>query len=889
MLSLFARNRFLVLAALLVFVLVVSCWLRSYNDQLLTHEAPYKIVSLQLSWTTASAAVILASWEGLMEIVVQSIYIDFLFIVSYTLFLLCCVVARNRGIEGYQEPLTKTTKVFLVVCLIAGACDAIENVFTLLYLQGQIESVVMISLPASIKFIAILAVVIYLIGAIRFHWEFIRQLMLALWLYIAGIIFVLIAYYLFIRVSAGRDVVIQIGEHSGPFLWTLFSVCFWAIVSWYSSRVVGYRKYRPDEVSSSDRNLIHLHIPRIIALNNIVCIQAAILALPTIGFLNQCQLWIFVVIHNLFYFVWYNLFTTSSHRRTHATITGVVFLAYALFVYHLTSSSTTHQRWLPLVALLLFVVELVLLWLFIRRRSVLQHEVTAAAVPVQIGSVISPVRLPLPEHSFFRKFNGFAALGIGVFVVSFFSLRLNDRMGALATAVLAFALLQGLSNMITLYSIHRRFNFFVLVFAWALILGNFYNPYKVRIHSNDTSLANKPRPDLKSYFENWLRLRSESISQSSEYPVYVVIADGGASRSGYWVSSVLSALEDESRLQKGEPFSQHVLCLSGASGGSVGTATFYSVIADKGNSKSCLTRSQDFLQEDFLSPVVTHWFGSDVVQHFVPLNFLGVGDRAEALEDVMEYFNEHDLDGTFSKPFREVVDQSGALPMLFINTTHVDQGAPAVVSNISLKEFSKRIDVLETLDENVDLRYSTAVVLGARFPYVSPAGAIDKSYYVDGGYFDNTGAGVVHEVLQKLDDIYRAGGFTSADSALYAKLEFRVIHLSNTSLVPPQEEDMHPLTNDIAAPLLTVLGTYSSQTDVNNQRLISFLRKLKPESPSVDFNINLYTKQNPQATSDSIDYPMNWVISDYNLNRMNVRLNNAKEEKEFSMILQSLK
>jgi hypothetical protein len=34
--------------------------------------------------------------------------------------------------------------------------------------------------------------------------------------------------------------------------------------------------------------------------------------------------------------------------------------------------------------------------------------------------------------------------------------------------------------------------------------------------------------------------------------------------------------------------------------------------------------------------------------------------------------------------------------------------------------------------------------------------------------------------------------------------------------------------------------------------------------------INLYTKK------DSIDYPMNWVISDYNLGRMDQRLEGVK-------------
>jgi hypothetical protein len=68
-----------------------------------------------------------------------------------------------------------------------------------------------------------------------------------------------------------------------------------------------------------------------------------------------------------------------------------------------------------------------------------------------------------------------------------------------------------------------------------------------------------------------------------------------------------------------------------------------------------------------------------------------------------------------------------------------------------------------------------------------------------------------------------------------------------------------------------VLNTYSSQTTVNDQRLINYFRE--KENMVIDPDINLYKKYaNNGTVRDSVHYPMNWVISDYNLQRMNKRL-----------------
>lgn len=102
----------------------------------------------------------------------------------------------------------------------------------------------------------------------------------------------------------------------------------------------------------------------------------------------------------------------------------------------------------------------------------------------------------------------------------------------------------------------------------------------------------------------------------------------------------------------------------------------------------------------------------------------------------------------WSVPYQTGVPHS--LPVLFINTTRVKDGNPAVVSNIHIAPniFNRRVDVAALLPKDQTIRLSTATILGARFPYISPAGRINQvktpsspngtdttrsHYFVDGG------------------------------------------------------------------------------------------------------------------------------------------------------------
>jgi len=448
-----------------------------------------------------------------------------------------------------------------------------------------------------------------------------------------------------------------------------------------------------------------------------------------------------------------------------------------------------------------------------------------------------------------------------------------------------------------LVEMRRRFNLEVALFdAERFLASDADNPFE------DAQLA------LVSL--EWLkddeRQKIFSDSNSSKYPVYFVMANGGASRAGYWTSSLLSKMEDSS---KGN-FSKHLFCLSGASGGSVGNATFFSLLRAKNqlqkNNLTLTDASTQYLKSDFLTFTISHLLGPDIFRNFLPfLNSLEI-DRGRALALSLEKAPAKNsfLYDSFAVKFSSLITQKGqsySLPVLCINATRMSDGAPSVFSNILIENngmrdnyFNNRIDILSKLGESRDIKLSTAVVLGASFPYISPAGRIDNTYlsknkkggwkekkesqyFVDGGYFDNSGAGVVNEMITALQNMMEKD---SLFSPYKNKLEFYVIHIMNTDPKKEKRDAINSLTNDLLAPAKTIMGSYGKQTSINDQRLKYYLYTLYNDEKHYT-KIDLYD----DAVSD-FSYSMNWVFSERQRDTMNAALKrNTAFNNEMSRIL----
>jgi hypothetical protein len=385
------------------------------------------------------------------------------------------------------------------------------------------------------------------------------------------------------------------------------------------------------------------------------------------------------------------------------------------------------------------------------------------------------------------------------------------------------------------------------------------------------------------------------------------LSDGGASRSGYWVASVLGKLEDTSQ----HDFSKHLFCLSGASGGSVGNAAFYTLLKDAAdrpgknlpNDQSFYRAGKEYLRSDFLTYTLTRMLGHDFFVAMLP--WKTHGDRAKALTEALEQAPRDSvlLKNQLQVPFSELAVYKNRvntrLPILCVNTTRMQDGEPSVISTIAIDPltFNNRIDVLARLTGNNDMKLSTAVVLGASFPYVSPAGRIDAYkflqkgptefpfYFVDGGYVDNSGAGVVHEMIIKLSSLRDSICRSNTDTVFRSncqKITFYVMHISNGPEGDILLKRVNPFVNDLAAPIKTLMGAYGVQTSINDSRLKNYL--LGMYGNNLHYKpINLYRPREP------LKYSMNWVISGRTLDSMDQRLYSADVRAYMVKILQELK
>lgn len=200
---------------------------------------------------------------------------------------------------------------------------------------------------------------------------------------------------------------------------------------------------------------------------------------------------------------------------------------------------------------------------------------------------------------------------------------------------------------------------------------------------------------------------------------------------------------------------------------------------------------------DFLSPVIASWALRDTIPLRSAFDF---GDRSQALEQAWEQrmqavFNLGDGRNPMTKPLLNMTPRHRAWrPLLFLNGSNVETGrriiaTPIVPSTPPLPEsidcdtfgldefytdayhFHDLINGNSDVERNLeherkvtfDVPLSTAALLSARFPGVSPHGTLRNEsrktgHIVDGGYFENYGALTAIDILEGINIVKSAAG-----------------------------------------------------------------------------------------------------------------------------------
>lgn len=767
---------------------------------------------------------------------------------------------------------------------------------------------------------------------------FLSHLLKSIWLFFPSILFIILTLWCFWILGQGKDLIIAFAENHDAKMFFLVAIGFWIYVSWFSSRIIANLKLKKQQehllklikdhptgqADTKTENISYFELPvtwlnlwpKMIGYAGLLAIEVAVLQSPALGgnaISPGKALWYFLpglaLSIGLDRIVEKYARKNSAQQRLVFNCLLTAFLIASALVVIIPSSDILFLLWA-----LLFLHAVYLFYINLRSRKNDKWENEKRTLYHRfMYPIMDWVRIPRKEIGYFQWFNLISLIGLGIYCFCFMDMDMARIIGPFPFVLLAFAVLGGIGNIVAAVSVKFSVNFHVLLIVLALLIGS-KETHFVRTKPIENPASKgifHKRQDIITYFNNWVSSRGAAIdSTKGKYPLYFVLANGGASRSGYWTASVLGKLEDSTQ---GFPsqFSKHLFCLSGTSGGGVGVATFFSLLDEKKRlpeniQVSYLYAAKRFLKQDFLSFTLSHMLGPDYLKYIFHINNSTLSDRAGALEQTLEKENmaREILKPNMSRPMSELLsigDTTCPLPVLCINTTRMQDGNPGVVTNIRMSRqiFNNRVDVLDALNDTLDMRLSTASILGARFPYISPAGRIDQvipanqrvnqndsmliHYFVDGGYFDNSGAGVVQEMIRAIL-LQSAGSKDSVFRKRMAKLEFTILHITNSPTGVAALNTIPPLKNDLLSPMLTIMGAYDMQTTVNDKRLENFLTDISDDGICAGARylpIHLYKDTEEKREdrkkgnkSKEAPYSMNWFISDTTLRRMDARLLN---------------
>ena len=520
----------------------------------------------------------------------------------------------------------------------------------------------------------------------------------------------------------------------------------------------------------------------------------------------------------------------------------------ALFDKSLKNAEEEPRFWMPV----LFIVETVALLVFvILRRELFGGVFGLSKTPAGDPRVSHWSQLPRSVRMVYAVivFANVLALVLAAEVPGFLS-----HMGTLALALMCACFLTVTGTYLTIQTARWQFPLLSALFALAVVLQFFgvTDNHRVRLYEgmhsfsspNEGSIDREPviSTSLVDYTKKW------SAGPPPLTPVYLVSSEGGGIRAAAWTALVLDELEIQS---EGE-FSKHMLLGSGVSGGSLGLAWFAAIVRGEREGVIKLDdirpMAQLFYETDFLGPMLETMFLTDFLQRFVPsAQFVDRGERLESgwetgwavacrtrpsANAVATQKPRVDVCSLFGSPWKSLGMAADRVPALFLNSTEAQSGRRFIEEPFaSLRGVGQDDAVVNAATLSTDWLpasspLSAVVHNSARFTYVSPAGTLlDISaikggtpvprQLVDGGYFDNSGATTLAElVLLARDHVPGCSGPSGLGSET---CPVRIIHISNDPGVETMRSDDSCHASDdsrafsaygeIRGPLLALLNT----------------------------------------------------------------------------------
>jgi hypothetical protein len=390
-------------------------------------------------------------------------------------------------------------------------------------------------------------------------------------------------------------------------------------------------------------------------------------------------------------------------------------------------------------------------------------------------------------------------------------------------------------------------------------------------------------PTFDEAFDTWVAAQPELRSaragggaQGSPVPLVLVAADGGGIRAAYWTALALDCVvgtesapgraaadtcrEPRRKMPDMRRAAGRVFLLSGVSGGAVGFAAYARELLSGGLREDWVAQR---LGDDFASPTVGWGLFHDLPNHLIGATSRPGGvcaahlwrggpcltrDRAAVLEQTFDQTGATPGSAAFERlrtawALRAAHDAqqralAATVPLVVTNATRVGGADRVSVSAADLAPWpapdaagvgipgdpsplAGSRDVVNMLCNTSDLRLTTAAILGARFPYVSPSGRVGgqdcsaeadpnacgspcATSMVDGGYSDNSG-------LLTIDTLWPQLARRVAEHNAHAARPIApiVVELDNHYHAPNTFETARGAQHETLVPPMTAFGLHT--------------------------------------------------------------------------------
>lgn len=346
--------------------------------------------------------------------------------------------------------------------------------------------------------------------------------------------------------------------------------------------------------------------------------------------------------------------------------------------------------------------------------------------------------------------------------------------------------------------------------------------------------------------ENWRRSNTSLVEGNMNKPKLLVLnVSGGGLRSALWTLACMSKLDS---ISDGKIMHQTHL-ITGSSGGIIGAAYFRELFSiSLQNPDSIYLYDEiyrDNISSDILNPMIFSAATNDV---FIRYQKFRLDDEIYTKD--RGYAFERELNLNTGYIFRERISDykddefSARIPLLIMAPTIVNDGRRMLISAQPLG-FMRGSELMQSeslnLVEDIEfsklfknhspeqLRTTSALRMNATFPYIMPAVDLptDPSIeLLDAGLRDNFGAKTTAEYLFA----FRNWIATNTSGVV-------LVRIRDTPRQNPVQSLDPSLIGRFTAPLGSVYGNVTRTQDMNNERLLFYLRN------AVDYPIDIIDMQ----------------------------------------------